>query len=116
MTGRQGGYCAGYNAPGFANPGPRMGVGWGMGRGFRGGAVGGGRGWRNRFYATGVPGWQWAAQGYAQPGPAMDVPPAPDPEMEMRALLNRADALLAELTAIKQRLSVLEGKDEPETE
>ncbi|MCK4327072.1 MAG: DUF5320 domain-containing protein [Candidatus Diapherotrites archaeon] len=35
-TGRSLGYCAGFNAPGFANPSPGMGLGmgWGRGRGF----------------------------------------------------------------------------------
>jgi hypothetical protein len=33
-TGRGAGYCAGFNAPGFANPLPRRGIGFG--RGFRG--------------------------------------------------------------------------------
>jgi hypothetical protein len=57
MTGRRAGYCADYDAPGFANPVSGRGYGrgwfggWGLGRG------GGGRGWRHRFYATGRPGW-----------------------------------------------------------
>jgi hypothetical protein len=34
MTGRAAGYCAGFGMPGFANPSvPRMGMGWGFGRG-----------------------------------------------------------------------------------
>ena len=34
MTGRGGGYCAGFNAPGFANPIPgRLGLGYGRGPG-----------------------------------------------------------------------------------
>jgi len=33
-TGRGAGYCAGFNAPGYANPLPRRGMGFG--RGFRG--------------------------------------------------------------------------------
>lgn len=51
MTGRAAGYCAGYPVPGFMNPAG----GRGMGRWPRGG--GGRRGRRNRYYATGVPGW-----------------------------------------------------------
>jgi len=47
MSGRAAGFCAGYGAPGYANP-----VGGG---GF--GGRGGGRGRRNRYYATGQPGW-----------------------------------------------------------
>ncbi len=39
MTGRAAGFCAGYDRPGFANPGvgSGYGMGRGMGRGFRGG-------------------------------------------------------------------------------
>ena len=52
MTGRGAGFCAGYSVPGYANQIP--------GRGFGGGGFGrgGGRGHRNRFYATGLTGWQ----------------------------------------------------------
>ena len=41
MTGRAAGYCAGYDAPGYADP--RFGRAYGMGRGYGGG----GRGWRS---------------------------------------------------------------------
>jgi hypothetical protein len=58
MTGRRGGYCAGYELPGFANPVP--------GYGNRFGGWGGGHGWRHRFYATGLP--FWARGGGNQPG------------------------------------------------
>lgn len=64
MTGRAAGYCAGFGMPGFANV---QGRGFGRGRGFGGlGGRGGGRGGygrRNRFYATGLTGWQRAAMG-----------------------------------------------------
>jgi len=53
-TGRAAGYCAGYDMPGYMNPIP----GYGFGRGRGGGWGGGGRGWRHRFYATGLTGWQ----------------------------------------------------------
>ncbi len=55
MTGRAAGFCAGYRMPGYINPVH----GFGMGRGFF--RRGGGRGWRNWFYATGLTGWQRAA-------------------------------------------------------
>ena len=58
MTGRGVGHCAGYEQPGFANPGPGFA---GVGRGPGGGR--GGRGFRNRFYATGLTGWQRAERG-----------------------------------------------------
>ena len=55
MSGRGAGYCAGYDMPGFGNQVPGRGFGMGVGRGA--GFSGGGRGWRNCFYATGLPGW-----------------------------------------------------------
>jgi hypothetical protein len=68
MTGRAAGYCAGYPVPGFMNPVPGRGFG-GWGRG------GGGWGRRNRFYATGLTGWQRAAYGHpAFAGVAYGVP------------------------------------------
>lgn len=100
-TGRAAGYCAGYGMPGFANPGFGRGFfGRGGGRGAWGG--GGGRGWRNRYYATGLPGWmRYGAYGF----PAS---PPPDPEFEKRSLADEAEALQAELEAIRRRLSELE--------
>jgi hypothetical protein len=71
MSGRAAGFCAGYDAPCYANPSPSRGFGRGFGRGFWGrGGRGGGRGWRHWYYATGLPGW--ARFGY---GPAGGVPP-----------------------------------------
>jgi hypothetical protein len=102
MTGRGVGYCAGYGAPGYANPAfGRMGRGWG----------GGGRGWRHMYYATGQPGW--ARFGYA---PAWGVPPAYGPyapqmtaDQEMQMLKDQADLLKGQLDAISKRLEELEG-------
>ena len=112
MTGRGAGYCAGYGAPGYANPMPGRGFGMGWGRG-RGG--GGGRGWRNMYYATGLPGW--ARYGYA---PAWGAPPAaaygpygapPTPEQETEFLKSQAEMLKEELDAISQRIAELEKKE-----
>jgi len=91
MTGRGAGYCAGYGAPGFANPG--MGMGRGMGFG------GGGRGRRNMFYATGMPGW---ARIGAAPAPAVDA--------AGQALALRAQALALEqaLQNVRERLAEME--------
>ncbi|MFH2054780.1 MAG: DUF5320 domain-containing protein [bacterium] len=61
LTGRGAGLCRGYDAPGFANPG--------YGGGFRHGR-GGGRGWRHRYYATGLPGWARGDFGYVPPAGA----------------------------------------------
>ena len=64
MTGRAAGFCAGYPVPGYMSPVPGRGYwGAGPGPGFRGGRGRGGRGRRNWFYATGLPGWVRAAQG-----------------------------------------------------
>jgi hypothetical protein len=109
MTGRGAGYCAGYNAPGYANPawGRGFGMGWGGGRGW-----GRGRGWRNMYYATGMPGW--ARYGY---GPAWGPPPtggfgvygAPStPEEEAEFLRSQAEMLKGELDAISERIKELE--------
>lgn len=46
-TGRGMGYCGGYDQPGFTHHISRFQSGYGFG----------GRGWRHRFYATGVSGW-----------------------------------------------------------
>lgn len=64
MTGRAAGYCASNPAPGYANPNPGFGVfGRGSGRGNWSGR-GRRRGWRNWFYATGIPGWARFGYGY----------------------------------------------------
>ena len=109
MTGRRAGYCAGYEAPGFANPGPGRGYGMGWGRGgslgWGYGRGGGGRGWRNRFYATGRP--FWARYDY---GPAWDYGPPPTEEQEMETLKREAEWLQGQLDAISQRIEEIEGK------
>ncbi len=102
MTGRGAGYCAGFTAPGFANLRGR-GAGLGRGRGFW--CRGGGFGLRNRFYASGQPGWM---RYEAANAPLQQ----PEPELEKQALKNQADALQAELAAIQQRLANLEQKPE----
>jgi hypothetical protein len=105
MTGRGMGYCAGYNVPGFANPGPGYGLGLGWGRGWRGG----GRGWRHWYYATGLPGW--ARYSYA---PAWGYGPYGQPwteAQEAEMLKNQAEALRRELDAISQRLDELEKEE-----
>jgi len=105
MTGRAAGFCAGFGAPGYANPIPGRGFGRGFGRGR--GFGGGGRGWRHWFYATGQPGWmrfgEYAAP-YGYPTPYQ----TPDPETEKQALTDQADALQSELEFIKKRLSEIE--------
>lgn len=93
MTGRRAGYCTGSPASGFTGPGP--------------GPVGGGRGWRNMYYATGQPGW--ARAGYVHPyAPAA---PGPSREQERDFLQQEAQMLKTNLDEIHRRLEELE-KDE----
>jgi hypothetical protein len=109
MTGRQAGYCAGYDGPGFANPLPGRGYGMGRGRGGFGergyGRGSGGRGWRHRFYATGRP--FWAHYDY---GPAWGYPAPLTPEQELDGLKHEAEWLKSQLETIGQRIEELEGK------
>jgi hypothetical protein len=102
MTGRAAGFCAGYDRPGYANPGPAWRNRMGRGRGY-------GHGWRHWYHATGLP--FWARAGY---GPAPQPfgwrgaygPPTPDQEVEM--LKSQAGWLRNELEAIEARISDLE--------
>lgn len=112
MTGRGLGYCAGYAAPGYATseygPGRRAG-------GQGGGGYGGdGRGFRHRYYATGVPGWGRAAYPQAYGPPAGYGPPvAPAPGDDAAALKAEAEYLTAALEETRSRLAALEpDKDE----
>ena len=106
MTGRQAGYCAGYDMPGYANPAPRRGADRGRGRGGRGR-----RGWRHWFQATGLPGWQ--RFGYA---PNWEAPPPSayasqmTEEQEAEHLRTQAEWLGEQLDAINQRLADIEKK------
>ena len=87
MTGRGAGYCAGYDAPGYANQVP--GRGFGMGRG---GGWGRGNRWRNWFRATGLPGWMRFG------GAPAWTPPTREQE---------ADSLKAEAGWLKQQLDAI---------
>jgi len=113
MTGRAAGYCAGYSVPGYMNPIPGR-LGLGFGRGWRGG----GWGWRNWYYATGLPGW--LRFGYA---PAWGRPPAYAPyaapfapamseEQELEWLKGQAEWLKDQLDAISKRIEELETPEE----
>jgi len=81
-TGRGMGYC------GSTTANPVFGFGGGLG--FRRGRGGMGRGWRHRFYATGVPGRV-----------------ALTPESEVADLKAQADWLKEELDAIQKRIEQL---------
>lgn len=115
MTGRAGGYCAGYAVPGYMNPVPGRGLGfgrgrgfgfgWGMGRGFRGG-----RGWAG--YA-GVPP-AVPVYPYAGAVPPYGVPygAAPSPQQEVDMLKGQAEYFEDALEGIKKRIAELEAKTE----
>ena len=110
MTGRGMGHCAGYDAPGYANPAP--GFGRGRGRGWWGGGPGwggGGRGWRHRYYATGLP--RWARYDYPPPWAYGPYGPALTEEQEVELLKDQAEALKGDLEAITQRLEELEKEE-----
>jgi len=101
MTGCAAGHCVGFAVPGFMNPG----VGLrrrGGGRGFGGS----GRGWRHRFYATGLPGWMRA--GYAPVSGMVPSFAAPSKADQARVLKQQAELMEASLGEIKQRLAELE--------
>jgi hypothetical protein len=112
MTGRGAGLCAGYNIPGYMN--------LVAGRGFWGGSSwGGGRGWRNWFYATGLPGWARAGMGFpawgAGPYPYQaPVSPAMPPEVEVDALKAQAGYLEQTLQSLRQRIQKLESEAKTE--
>ncbi len=86
MTGRSAGFCAGFAAPGYANP-----------AGFKG-CFGRGRGFRQMFHATGLP--RWARFG-SQSGYGTYVPDADEKEF----LKNQAKVLENQLQDVKKRLA-----------
>ena len=91
MTGRGAGFCAGHGAPGYMNPIPGRGV-WGRG---------GGRGWRNMFYATGMTGWQRAVPPYSA---------APTREQQLDALKGQAEYFEGALGDLRKRIEELEAE------
>lgn len=101
MSGRAAGFCAGFTTPGYASP---VG-GRGCGRGLGGSLGGGGRGWRNQFHATGLPGWR---RGMA--GGDVTALAAPEPEQELAALKQQVEALEKASASLRQRLQELDTK------
>ncbi len=120
MTGRAAGYCAGYTAPGFANPVP--GFGRGMGRGFgRGVGFGRGRGFGRRFgyaayaqYAQAPVPARFVPVQPAQYAPAAPVQAYPQPqyrkEDEIADLKAEKELIERDLKAIGERIKELEKK------
>jgi len=110
MTGRAAGYCAGYPVPGYMNPyGGRYA---GFGRAF--GGRFGGRGYRNWYYATGLPGWVRYNMGYPAWGGAGVYPFAPDlePDQEKEILKRQSEALQKQLDEMKARMDELSKEQE----
>jgi hypothetical protein len=100
MTGRGVGYCRGFGAPAYENP--ALGQGFRRRSGFGGG--GGRRGWRHRFYATGLSGWRSGWWG----GPPYFA--APTPAAEREYLEEVAESLQGQLGDIKKRLEELSAR------
>ncbi len=115
MTGRAAGFCAGFPAPGYANPvgGRGMGMGWGRGRG-----MGRGMGWGRAGY--GMPAYGGAVNPYAYGGaPSAGSPyayggapfaPTIAPQQELDGLKGQAEYLEDSLDGIKKRIEELESQ------
>ncbi len=106
MTGRTAGYCAS-SVFRVRKPDARKRFWNRFRKRWRSLGGGGGRGWRNMFYATGQPGWMRFG-GYAAPYGYPAPYQAPNPEMEKQFLKSQADALQAEMDAIRKRLADIE--------
>lgn len=92
LTGWGLGACAGYERPGFAARRPG---GAGRGRG---------RGWRNVYRATGIPGWQRGFASLSLSG-----------EEQTEALKEYAETLREEAEVIERRINELRADDGEET-
>lgn len=111
MTGRGAGYCAGYDAPGYMNPGVGGGGrGWGRGRGRH--LYGWGYGARARRAWFGG---RWAAP-YAYPPPPAAAGPAPYAPVtrddELAYLKDEAKGLEDALENIRKRITELSSQSE----
>lgn len=102
-TGRAMGYCAGFPGPGSMNP--ISASGWsGFCRGF-----GRGRGWRNWFWATGLPGWAREGSGYPSfVGEGFPYRAKFTAREEIDVLKDQADFFKRQLDEIQKRISMLE--------
>jgi hypothetical protein len=108
MTGRAAGYCAGYPVPGYMNPIPGRGLGfgrgWGRGRGF-GRGMGRGFGWHRAAYpyAYGAPYYPTADGGYPY-GPEMTS------QQEADMLKEQTKAMQKEIKVINDRIKEIESQ------
>ena len=105
MTGRGVGFCAGYGVPGFLNPGYGAGVAFFGARG--------GRGRRNRFFATGAPGWQYFAGNPIPGGMSFSAQPG-TPQNELDALKGQAQYLENGLKELQARMEALASRNKTE--
>jgi hypothetical protein len=98
-TGRGAGYCSGYSVPGYMNPIPGRGLGFGFG-GPRGFGRGRGKGF-GRFYGGG---------GY----PYMDYPYLSNitPQNQVEILKSQVKAMQEEVDAINQQIKDIESAEE----
>jgi len=76
----------------------------------------GGRGWRHRFFATGLTGWQRAAAGMQAFGGCYPQAPAVSDQREIEALKAQADQYADALEAIRRRIDELCAAKPGETE
>ena len=95
-TGRGAGYCAGYNTPGYMNPGFGYGTGMGWGRG-----LGRGRGWGRGMGFCGCPNCGFAQPYWSQPM---------DPKDEKQALSEYKKDLEAQIKEVDEALKSVSEK------
>jgi len=104
MTGRGSGFCAGYEVLGFSDPNFRQG---GAPR------VRGGRGRRNRFFATGMPGWQYFTENPVPGGMSFSAQPE-TPQNELEVLKGQAQYLENGLKELQARMEALASGNKTE--
>jgi hypothetical protein len=115
MTGRGAGYCAGYSVPGYSNaysgryPGGRRAFGGGFGQG---------RGYRNWYYAAGLPGWSRYNMGLPAWGGAARYPYYGDPygadikpEQEIEMLKSQSENIKQQLNDINKRIEEIKKEE-----
>ena len=101
MTGRGAGYCSGFNRP--VNMNSFRGFGFGMGFGGRG------RGWRNQYYATGLPGWARDDRYLYPELTPLPIDTSNSSEEGIKILKSQSKAFENNLSVLKNRIAELEG-------
>ncbi len=100
-TGRMKGFCMGFGIPGTFNRSQNF---VSPGRG------GGGQGWRNRFFDTGLTGWQrLAGFGFGRGSRGFSTDSGFMPEDQLETLKAQAGHLAEALSEIKRRIQNLES-------